>query len=67
MRQTNLDAAASLLAAAEAADAAGELAGLARPLRLCVRTERRDDQRREGVDAWARMVAGGAMLRDVHT
>ncbi len=61
MRQTNLDAATSLLAAADASGASRELAGLARPVRLRARTKRRHNQRREGVDAWACMVAG-AML-----
>ena len=58
MRQSKLAAAASLLAAADASGASGVLTGLRRPLRLRARTERRHDQRREDVDAWARMVAG---------
>jgi hypothetical protein len=58
VRQSNLEFAASLRAAADASGASGELAGLRRPLRLRARTERRRDQRREDVDAWARMVAG---------
>ena len=57
-RQTNLEVAASLRAAADASGASGVLTGLWRSLRLRARTERRHDQRREGVDAWARMVAG---------
>ena len=58
VRQANLEAAASLLAAADASGASGELAWLARPLRLRAHTERRRNQQSEGVDAWARMVAG---------
>ena len=58
MQQTKVAAAATLLAAAGAPVASGVLTGLGRPLRLRARTERRHDQRVEGVDAWARMVAG---------
>ena len=60
MQQTKVAAAATLLAAAGAPVASGVLTGLGRPLRLRARTERRHDQRVEGVDAWARMVAAGA-------
>jgi hypothetical protein len=58
VRQANLEADSPLLASTGASVASGQLSGLARPLRLRARTERRHDQRREGVDAWARMVAG---------
>lgn len=58
MRQSKLAAAASLLAAADASGASGELTGLGRPLRLRARTERRHDQRSEGVDSRPRMVTG---------
>ena len=58
MRQTNLEIDAALVAAADASGASGKLAGLARPLRLRARTERRRNQRSEGVDALAHMVAG---------
>ena len=58
VQQIELAAAASLRAAADASGASGELTGLERLLRLRARTERRHDQRHEGVDRWARMVAG---------
>ena len=58
MRQANLEADSPLLASAGASVASGKLSGLARPLRLRARTERRRNQQSEGVDAWARMVAG---------
>ena len=45
------------MAAADASGASGESTGLARSLRLRARTEQRRSQQREGVDAWAHMVA----------
>ena len=58
MRQANLEADFPLLASAGASVASGQLSGLARPLRLRARTERRRNQQSEGVDTLACMVAG---------